>query len=235
MKSWTVGDVMTREVVSAGQETDYRALVRALAANGVSAVPVVDEAGRVLGVVSEADLLHKVEFLGDTEPPKIFTGRSKRQARVKSTADRAGDLMTAPAVTVRPDTALAEAARLLDAHNIKRLPVVDEGGRLVGILSRVDLLRIYTRPDDQILEEIQQGVLRKTLWIDPKQIDIQVAAGVVRLRGQVDRRSTAMLVAHLSGAVAGVSEVQDELSWEFDDSKLDDPAYFRSHPFSAPQ
>jgi CBS-domain-containing membrane protein len=196
---------------------------------------VRDEAGRVLGVVSEADLLHKVEFLGDTEPPKVFTGRAKRQARVKSTADRAGDLMSAPAVTVRPRTTLAEAARLLDAHNIKRLPVVDEGGRLVGVVSRADLLRIYTRPDDQILEDINQGVLRNTLWIDPKQIDVQVTAGVVRWRGKVDRRSTAMLVAHLSGGVAGVTEVQDELSWEFDDSKLDDPAYFRSHPFSTRQ
>jgi len=176
-----------------------------------------------------------VEFADDTEPPKLFTGRSRRQARVKSAADRAGDLMTAPAVTTTPETSLAAAARLLDAHDIKRLPVVDEEGQLVGIVSRADLLRIYTRTDDQILEDIHQGVLRQTLWIDPKLIEVDVISGVVRLRGKADRKTTAMLIAHLCGGVAGVTQVQDELTWDFDDTKMTDPAYYRSHPFSGPQ
>jgi len=235
MKRWTVSDVMTREVISVRDDTDYRELVHTLATHGISAVPVLDSGGRVAGVVSEADLLHKVEFAGETEPPNFFEGRAMRQARVKSAADRARDLMTSPAVTAEPDMPLAQAARLLDAHNIKRLPVVDASGQLVGIVSRTDLLRFYLRSDEQISQDIYEEVLKQTLWIEPTLVDVEVTAGVVRLRGKVDRKTTAMLISHLCAGVAGVTEVQDELTWEFDDTKTTDPGYYRSHPFSGSQ
>lgn len=235
MNRWNVGDVMTRDVVSARPDTGYRDLVRTLAERGISAVPVLDPDGRVLGVVSEADLLRKVEFRGNSEPPKVFEGRAARQARVKSEADRAADLMTAPAITIRPETSLPEAAKLLDANDIKRLPVVDGDGRLVGIVSRADLLKVHLRTDDQILQDIQQGVLTQTLWIDPKSLDVGVSSGAVTLRGKVDRKSTAALVGNLCAGVAGVTDVRNELTWEFDDTEITDPAYYRTHPFSGPR
>lgn len=235
MRQWNVGDVMTRDVVSVGEETSYHELVRVLATNHISAVPVVDGAGHVKGVVSEADLLRKVEFAGDTEPPRLFAGRARREARVKSEADRAADLMTSPAVTVRADESLSAAAKLLDTHNIKRLPVLDERGALVGIVSRADLLRLYTRGDDQIREDIREGVLRHTLWIDPEMVDVQVSDGVVGLRGDVDRRSTAELIVHLCSGVAGVTKVRSGLQWAYDDAKEAEGGYYRTHPFSGPQ
>jgi predicted transcriptional regulator len=189
----------------------------------------------VVGVVSEADLLHKMEFAGDKGPPKLFAGRARRRALVKSEADRAADLMSSPAVTVAAGAPLAAAAKLLDENNIKRLPVLDDAGRLLGIVSRVDLLRIYTRTDDQITEDIREGVLRQTLWVDPSGFDVQVAAGVVRLGGDVDSKSTATLIAQLCGGVAGVTEVHNELRWAFDDSKMTEPGYYRGHPFSGPR
>lgn len=234
MKRWSVGDVMTRDVASVTTGATYREVVNLLADKGISAAPVVDDQGRVLGVVSEADLLHKVEFTGSSEPPKTFEGRKTRRARVKSAADRAGDLMSSPAVTTGADTSLAEAAKVLDANDIKRLPVVDQAGKLIGIVSRADLLRFYVRSDDQILQDIQRGVLAQTLWIGPNEIETVVTSGVVRLRGKVDRRSTAALITQLTAGVAGVNDVRDELTWEFDDSQMSDPGYYRAHPFSGP-
>jgi CBS domain-containing protein len=128
--------------------------------------------------------------------------------------------------------ALAEAAKLLDTHNVKRLPVVNEAGRLVGIVSRADLLRIYTRGDDQIREDIREGVLRHTLWIDPELLDVHVTAGVVRLRGDIDRKSTGTLIAQLCAGVAGVAEVHNELRFAYDDAKEAEGGYYRTHPFS---
>jgi CBS domain-containing protein len=234
MKRWNVGDVMTRDVVSVRTGTTYREIVQTLAEHGISAAPVLDRQGRVAGVVSEADLLYKVEFSDGEEPPKVFEGRSVRRSRVKSGADRAADLMTAPAITATPETSLARAAKLLDTNDIKRLPVVDTSGNLVGIVSRTDLLRIYTRSDEQITEDIQQELLSQTLGIEPQLVDVTVDSGVVMLRGKVDRKTTAKLIVHLCSGAAGAAAVNDELTWEFDDTKISDPAYYRAHPFSGP-
>jgi CBS domain-containing protein len=235
MKRWTVGDVMTRDVVSVGERATYRELVQTLAAKGISAVPVVDGAGRVVGVVSEADLLHKVEFAGAEEHPKGLGGFIRRAARVKSEADRAADLMSSPPITAAARMSLTEAVRLLDTNNIKRLPVVDDGGNLVGIVSRADLLRMHTRTDEEILDDIRERVLRETMWIDPASLDVRVEAGVVSLGGQVDRKSTATIVDQLCSGVAGVVDVRNGLTWGFDDTEMNEPGFYRTHPFSGPQ
>ena len=223
---------MTREVVTVGQDTPYLQITRELAERGVSAAPVVDEADRVVGVVSEADLLHKVELAGSTGPKPLWERPSRRAARVKSEADTASRLMTTPAVTIGDDAPLAEAAKLMHRHRIKRLPVVNGDGRLIGIVSRTDLLRVYLRPDSEMREEIADGVLRRTLWIDPLAVEVDVIDGIVVLRGRVDRRSTATLVARLAAIVPGVIEVRDQLRWDYDDDVETTAGYFRSHPFT---
>jgi len=218
MKRWTVGDVMTSAVVTVGEDTPYKEIVEKLAAHAVSAVPVVTGEGRVVGVVSEADLLHKMEFAGLEPHVRRLERRRRRVARAKAGADTAGHLMTAPAVVIGPKESLTTAAKLMDAEAVKRLPVVDQSGRLVGILSRRDLLRVYLRDDKAILREVTEDVLLRALWIEPGTVVVHVERGVVTLAGPLDRRSSVPLVVRLVEIVPGVVEVVDHLTYHYDDT-----------------
>lgn len=219
MKNWNVDDVMTQAVVSVDESASYRAVVDLLIENRFSAVPVVDEFGRVNGVVSEADLLRKIEYAGDTEP-RLFEGRRRRGERGKALARTAGDLMTAPPVVVLTGTSIAAAARLMDREDVKRLPVVDDLGRLIGIVSRGDLLKVHLRPDDEIRADIVTGVLRPYLSERPRSVEVSVADGVVRITGQVERNSAVGLVFGAARQVPGVVEVSGALSYEIDDNMV---------------
>jgi CBS domain-containing protein len=208
---------MTPEVVVVSPDAGYKHIVDVLADFKVSAVPVVDEHGAVVGVVSEADLLRKVE-LGPDAPARLFEGRSRRQSRSKATGETARDLMSSPVVTIGPSASISAAARLMERHRIRRLPVVEEGtGRLVGIVARRDLLRPYLRADDEIRDDVTTRVIRDSLWIEPSGIDVVVDDGRVLLRGRVDRRTTAAIAVRLVQGLDGVVAVQDELTWDFDD------------------
>jgi CBS domain-containing protein len=209
---------MTENVVTVPEDMPYKEIVATLAQHAVSAVPVVDEVGRVVGVVSEADLLHKMEFAGLEPHLHLIERRQRRVARVKASGDTARDLMSSPAVTVSPEAALTAAASTMESERVKRLPVVDGRGRAVGIVSRRDLLRVYLRDDEAIRDEIRNQVLRQTLWIDPDTIDVTVDQGVVVLMGRADRRSTAQIIVRLCEAVPGVVEVIDQLEHGYDDT-----------------
>jgi CBS domain-containing protein len=219
MKSWNVDDVMTTTVVSVQQSASYRELVDLLIGHRFSAVPVTDAFRRVLGVVSEADLLRKIEYAGDEEP-RLFDGRRRRGDRGKSLGRTAGDLMSHPPVVVLRGTAIAAAARLMDAERVKRLPVVDDLGRLVGIVARADLLKVHLRADDEILTDVTDDVLRLFLADDSSTVTAAVVNGVVTLDGHVDRRSSADLVARLARQVPGVVDVTSHLDYDFDDRKV---------------
>src|SRR5689334_657776 len=186
-----VRDVMTDRVIAVREVAPYKEIVAALTRFGVSAVPVIDADQRVVGVVSEADLMAKVEFADAEMRYPLFERRRRRVARRKAAGDRADELMSAPAITIRPDVSIAEAARLMDSEGVKRLPVVGDHGRLVGIVTRGDLLRMYVRPDQTIRDEVCVEVLGRVLCLEPDVVDVSVDRGVVALRGTVDRRSTA--------------------------------------------
>jgi CBS domain-containing protein len=218
MKQWKVADVMTRPVVSVRADAPYSEIVTLLAKHSISAVPVVDTFGRVIGVVSEADLLHKIEFLGDDTEPRFFEWGTRRANRAKARGFAAEDLMTSPAVTVAPSTPLTAAARLMEKHNVKRLPVVNDAGHLNGIVSRNDLLKMYLRPDTEIHDDIVNGVIRRILWLDPLAVQVDVVDGAVILNGRVDRKSTAEVAVHVTRGVPGVVTVIDELAWGYDDT-----------------
>ena len=219
MKNWNVDDVMTKAVVSVDESASYRSVVDLLIENRFSAVPVVDDFHRVTGVVSETDLLRKIEYAGDTEP-RLFEGRRRRGERGKALARRAGDLMTAPPVVVLTGTSIAAAARLMDRESVKRLPVVDDLGRLIGVVSRGDLLKVHLRPDDEIRADIVTGVLRPYLAGSATSVSVTVAEGVVRIDGHIERSSDVGLVFRLARRVAGVVEVSGALSYEIDDNKV---------------
>ena len=216
MRKWTVEAVMTRDVVSVAPDASYREVVDALVDSGVSAAPVVDARGRVLGVVSEADLLHKVEAVGDERHRRIFGGRR----HLGAPGAVAAELMTAPAIVADPGMSVAAAARRLESERIKRMPVVDTEGSLAGIVSRRDLLRVHTRGDADIRSEIVDGVLVRTLWIDPAAVEVDVVDDVVTLTGRVESRSLARLVVDLTGKVAGVVDVVARLTWDHDDTQV---------------
>jgi CBS domain-containing protein len=212
MKSWTVDDVMTRAVVSVGEAAGYRAVVDLLIGRCISAVPVVDAFQRVTGVVSEADLLSKIEYAGD-EAPRLFEGRRRRGERGKALAGTASELMSTPAVTVLARTSIADAARLMDDENVKRLPVVDDLGRLVGIVARRDLLKVHLRPDLDIRDEVE-AVVRD------EEVTAEVSGGVATLQGHVAVASIAEELARLTRRVPGVVQVVDHIRYDHDDRAI---------------
>ncbi|GAA4965523.1 CBS domain-containing protein [Actinoplanes utahensis] len=209
MRTWTVDDVMTEAVTTVGPEASYREVVDLLIGRRISAMPVVDDSLRVIGVVSETDLLRKIEYAGD-ERPRLFDGRRRRGERAKATGGTVAGLMTAPPVLAVSGTPIAAAARLMDAGNVKRLPVVDAADRLIGIVTRSDLLKTHLRPDDEIRDDVRSGVTG---------VDVEVRDGVVTLSGRVDRASTADAADLLARRVPGVVTVVQEIHWVWDDRR----------------
>jgi CBS-domain-containing membrane protein len=199
---YTVSDVMTHTVVAVGSEAPFKEIVELLDQWKVSAVPVLAGEGRVVGVVSEADLMAKEEFR-DTE-------EGDPDERRKAGAVTAGDLMSAPAVTVHADATLAEAARVMARRHVKRLPVVDEIGLLQGVVSRSDLLKVFLRDDEEIAEEIRSSVLSKLPVVTT--LTVQVSEGVVTLGGVLPDRTIVPVVARAVRAVEGVVDVRLDLS-----------------------
>jgi CBS-domain-containing membrane protein len=211
---------MTREVVTVGERTPFKQIAGTMAERRVSALPVLDDEGRVAGIVSEADLLLKEEFPDGPAGGHLFQGRRQRMERAKAAGDTAAELMTAPAVTVGPDATVAEAARLLHRHGIKRMPVVDPAGPLLGIVSRNDLLKVFLRSDAEIAQEVRQEVLVRAMWVNPDTVTIKVRDGVVTLTGQLERRSLIPITVNLVHGLDGVVDVVDRLSFEVDDSPI---------------
>ncbi|HXF72560.1 MAG TPA: CBS domain-containing protein [Actinomycetota bacterium] len=211
----TVADVMTRDVVPATPSTPFKELVRLLDEHRVSALPVVDEDDRPLGVVSEADLLLKEEQVAARGG--VLARWRHRADRAKAQASVAAELMTSPAVTVERTATLPEAARLMHERGVKRLLVVDGEGRLVGIVSRSDLLRVFLRPDAEIREDVLRSVIEGALWLDPGAVRVEVEGGRVRLEGTIERRSLIPVVVRLVSQVDGVVGVESRLGWQVDD------------------
>ena len=206
---------MTQPVVAVRQAAPYKEIADTLATRQVSAVPVLDATDRVVGVVSEADLLHKIDSPDTRSRPVL--GRRRRTARQKAAGDTAAELMTAPAITITPEENVVTAARRVDRHGIKRLPVVDDSGHLVGIVSRRDLIRVYLRSDEAIRHDVIEQVHRRRFWIIPGQAPVQVHDGVVTLTGVVERSSMVDDAVRLTLAIDGVVGVVNRLTATHDD------------------
>ncbi len=206
----TVQDVMTSRVVSVPEAAGYKDIVTLLRSHRISAVPVVGQGGRVTGVVSEADLLRKLT--APVLPVGTVRLAWRLQERSKATAVTAAELMTSPPVTVTADADLTKAARLMQDHGVKRLPVVDANGRLAGIVSRVDVLSVYERPDDQIRDEITAGVIAGRFLLDPLGFEITVRSGIVTIIGQAESREVALNLLGAVRNVEGVVAVRDRIT-----------------------
>ena len=205
----TVKDVMTAEVVAVRRDTTFKELAAVLRRYRVSALPVVDDAGRVIGVVSEADLLAK-EALAD---PGVMAEVLHRKDVRKAEGLTAGDLMTSPPVTAAPEDQVEQAARMMHFMRIKRLPVVNSGGQLVGIVSRSDVLAVFDRPDEDIRTEIVDTMLVHEFLIDPRQFRVTVESGVVTMEGTPETAALGHALVRKARHVPGVVAVRDRLTY----------------------
>lgn len=213
----TAESVMTTPVVTVRRDTPFKEVVATMASKGISAVPVVDEQGRPVGVVSEADALAKQEFHGAIDPMSWLASRRKKTRWHKASGLTAADLMTTPVVTIGADESVTLAARRLAEKRLRRLFVVDGDGRLAGVLSRRDVLGMFLRGDEEIRTDIEQQVLAKGMWMVPGTVSADVSGGVVTLKGKLEHRTTAEIAARLSQAVPGVVAVRNNLTYEVDD------------------
>jgi CBS domain-containing protein len=219
----TVRDVMTQPALSVKAEAPLREVAQLLLDGRISGVPVVDDAGAVIGVVSEADFLVK-EQGRDALPHRPLArirgeSRASRAQLVKLTASTAGEAMTAPAVTVASSCRISQAAEIMTRRGVNRLPVVDKG-QLVGIVSRADLVQAYVRSDDELARTVREEVLLRILWLDPSTFTVDVENGVLSLSGRVERRSTAEMVERAVGMVPGLVDVHCAVTWSMDDSDI---------------
>ncbi|MER8007449.1 CBS domain-containing protein [Streptomyces sp. SLBN-31] len=190
MEPHIIGEVMTSEVVLAHRTTPFQELVGLLDRHRISGLPVVDHDDKVLGVVSGTDL-----------------------ARAATGTLTAGDLMSTPAVTVHPEQAVSDAARVMERHGIERLPVVDEEDRLIGIATRRDLLRVFARTDDTIRREVVDGIVVGVLGLPPESVDVTVRDGMVTLTGRVPRSSEIAPAVRSAWKIEGVVGVVNGLAY----------------------
>ena len=208
--SKTVQEIMTTRVIWVKKDATFREMAVALRENRVSAFPVVDDDHKVIGVVSEADLLTK-EALDDE--PSVLAGILHRRDQVKARGVTAGDLMTAAVVAVRPQDTVEHAAKLMYDRRVKRLPVTDADGHLVGIVSRADVLSIFDRTDDQIRNEITEEVLLRGFLVDPLAFTVTVKDGIVTLSGHPETSETGHEIVRQIRHLQGVVAVRDRLDY----------------------
>ena len=207
----TVKDVMSTHVVAVRKNAPFKEMATRLREHRVSAFPVLDEDNKVVGVVSEADLLTK-EALEFSATGRV-SGMLHHKEQAKAAATTAGDLMTRPPVTVGPDEFVSHAARLMYARKVKRLPVVDDDGRLVGIVSRADVLSVYNRPDSDIRREIIDNVILGTLLCDPSKFTVAVKDGIVTIEGMPETARVGRDMIEEIRHVEAVVAVRDRLSY----------------------
>ncbi|HEV2374578.1 MAG TPA: CBS domain-containing protein [Streptosporangiaceae bacterium] len=206
----TVQDVMTRRVISVREDASFKEMADMLRRSRISAFPVIDSDNRVIGVVSEADLLVK-EAVQATGTSIIAALRHVREDD-KAKGVTAADLMTRPAITIGPGTSVAQAARVMYDRRVKRLPVVDAAGHLLGIIGRADVLAVFSRPDEEIRDEIVHRVLPAAVTGKSADFEVTVRDGIVTISGLP--QSEQAIRALLDGArhVQGVVAVRDRFS-----------------------
>ncbi len=216
-----VSELMTEKVLTIGPEAPIKDVAKVLVANGISGLPVCDIEGRVLGVISEGDILYK-----EHDPKEghiggplgwIVDGTPNNAGYVKARALTARKAMTAPAITIAPWESAPAAAQLMCERHVNRLPVVKDG-LLVGIVTRADLVRAFTRTDAELERELREDVLERTMWIDTGMVEVSVQDGRAALSGRLHTRSDVDLLDRLVARIPGVVAVESTVTWNVDDT-----------------
>ena len=198
-------DLMTTEVFKVSPHTPIKQAAQLMVRHRVSGLPVVDDLGRVTGIITEADFLRLEVARGEAEDPEPIA--------------TVGEVMSRGVVTIGPEEGITEAAKVMVVQDVKRLPVVDDDGTLQGIISRLDIVAVFTRPDEIIEDEIREDLVRRVLFVDPDAIEVSVRGGVVTFRGEIGTRDESRLLEELARRLDGVMRVENELAWRLDDTK----------------
>jgi CBS domain-containing protein len=209
---------MTSHVHVASPLAPFKVLVRLMEENRVSAIPIVDQQGIPIGIVSETDLLlkerrHELESSSD-----LLHIKKRRRERAKAAGTVASDVMTTPPIAVAFDTSLGEAARHMQERNVRRLVVVDENGRIAGIVSRSDLLQVFLRTDEELRDEIVGSLIPAVILNQDDAVGVEVSSNIVTLTGEVDRKSDAALLGRATNELDGVVAVVNRLRYRWDDT-----------------
>jgi CBS domain-containing protein len=221
-----VGDVMATSVVTVDRATPYKEIARLLAEHRISGMPVLKLGREVAGVVTEADLLaaesKTARQMRNAGRPQLLS-RDRRHP-----AFTAGELMTAPAITVGPHVTVHAAGRLMSTRHVRLLPVVDEHNTLIGVVSRRDLLAVFLRPDEDIAADVRQ-VLDEILLAEPGEADVAVRDGIVTLTGTLDPKTGTHgdlipVAIRLMWDVDGVVDVIDRLGQPITRTRSGPPA-----------
>jgi CBS-domain-containing membrane protein len=214
----TVKDVMSTHVIAVRRSAGYKEMAAMLRDQRVSAFPVIDDDNKVIGVVSETDLLAKEALEGTV--PRTLQSLTRQRVRSQVNAVTAADLMTKPAVTIGPDKPVTDAARLMFNRRVKRLPVISDDGTLIGIVTRSDVLSVYSRPDTEIQHQVTQDLILGTFLCDPGRFTVTVKDGIVTIEGTPESTSVGQDIIDAIRHTEGVVAVRDRLSYRMDSPYL---------------
>jgi len=205
----TVRDVMTTGVITVRGDTPFKELAAVLAESRVSGLPVIGRASKVIGVVSETDLV--IKEADQAGHPGAFAGLRRGRDREKAAGVTAAQLMTSPPVTIGPDELVQHAAFLMYDRAVSRLPVVDQGGHLVGIISQADVLRVFGRPDEDIRRDVTGRLIGMGFPADPQHLQVSVHDGIVTLTGRPETGQAGPDIIEAVRHIDGVVAVRDQL------------------------
>lgn len=214
-----LGNLMTRDVVTVGPDAPLKEAARRMLEAHVSGLAVTSDGGVLVGVITEADFVKTEADRGSGARAGLLRW-FVRDSEITDTARTVGDVMTTTVVTLGPDADHTEAARKMRAEGVKRIPIVDEANKLLGIVSRADIMRALVRPDADIIDVIENRIMREVMWIDPALVEVRCVDGDVVMRGRLETRSDAELLLEMARRVDGVISVRSDLSWKIDNREL---------------
>jgi CBS-domain-containing membrane protein len=209
--SSTVRDVMSTHVIAVRRSAQYKEMAAMLHRMRLSAFPVIDDDNKVIGVVSETDLLTKEALEGSV--PGTVQGMTRQRVQSQVDGVTAAELMSRPAVTIRPDQTVTDAARLMYNRRVKRLPVVSDDGTLIGIVTRSDVLSVYSKPDSQIQDEITKDLIVGTFHCDPARFTVTVKDGIVTVEGEPESTQVGLDIIDAARHMEGVVAVRDRFTY----------------------
>lgn len=213
-----VRDIMTTDPLTVSPDTPLKEAARIMVRQRVSGLPVMD-GGNLVGIVTEGDFLRQEASRDAPYRLSLLDALFGEGPGDDPVAESVSEVMTEKVITIGPEATLGEAARAMANRKVKRLPVVDEGGALIGIISRADVVNAFTKPDEVIEDEIREDVVRRLLFLDPEVVEVTVDDGVVTLEGELENRTEAQLLEELVRRMAGVVRVESRLEFEVDDRK----------------
>jgi CBS domain-containing protein len=216
-----VRELMTTDLITVAKDASLKEAARRMIEGSVSGLLVTGDDGALLGVITEADFVKAESDRRAGKRARLLQWLSHDDKEIPNTERLVGDVMTTEVITLGAEADHAEAARLMRKAGVKRLPIVDDDGRPVGIISRSDIMRAFARADSDIIAEITDHVMKDILWINPKRVEVRSEEGNVKLRGQLETRSDATLLEDLTRRIDGVVSVDSELTWEIDNTKLE--------------